>query len=216
MFRTLLFPIGLLLSPPHCPKPNHRSPVLPSQSKWYCPSINKIWKNGGKVRGKNKKRAQKPATSWHLWADQWFQRCRQACMAGLSPVQDIMYFSSANFIRNFFLFADSIMNIMRTTHTVQVMNIMLIKRSALYIWFHHFLRNLIVSCVKSNVTSEPWLSNQLWKQDTVWLISRNKYIATWADNLSSRMSSPKLLKTFLKRFSFFQLKPSQSDEIAPG
>ena len=48
-------------------------------------------KNGGKVRGKNKKRAQKPATSWHLWADQWFQRCRQACMAGLSPVQDIMY-----------------------------------------------------------------------------------------------------------------------------
>ena len=54
----------------------------------------------------------------------------------------------------FFMFADSIMNIMRITHIVQVMNIMLIKRSKLYNWFHHFLRNLNVSCVKSNVTSE--------------------------------------------------------------
>ena len=55
-------------------------------------------------------------------------------MAGLSPVQDIMYFSFANYIiMNIFMFADSIMNIMRITHIVQVMNIMLIKRSALYI-----------------------------------------------------------------------------------
>ena len=58
----------------------------------------------------------------------------------------------------FFMFADSIMNIMRITHIVQVMNIMLIKRSTLYNWLHPLLRNLIVSYF-------AYVSNQMLHQN---------------------------------------------------
>ena len=170
MFRTLLFPLGLLLSPPHCPKPNHRSPVLPSQSKWYCPSINKIWKNGGKVRGKNKKRAQKPATSWHLWADQWFQRCRQACMAGLSPVQDIMYFRFANFITIFFYVCR-----FHHEHYAHYAHCASNEHYA----YQAFCIIYIIGFITSWETCSYLVSNELWKQDTVCIISRNKYIGTY-------------------------------------
>ena len=56
------------------------------------------------------------------------------------------------------MFADSIMNIMRITHIVQEMNIMLIKRSTLYNWFHHFLRNFIGSYF-------AYVSNQMLHQN---------------------------------------------------
>ena len=158
MFRTLLFPIGLLLSPPHCPKPNHRSPVLPSQSKWYCPSINKIWKNSGKVGRKTNSEHKNlrhhdtfGPTSGSRGVDKhaWLV-CRLYKTSCTLVVPISSWF--------FFMFADSIMNIMRITHIVQVMNIMLIKRSTLYNWFHPLLRNLIVSYF-------AYVSNQMLHQN---------------------------------------------------
>ena len=155
MFRTLLFPIGLLLSPPHCPKPNHRSPVLPSQSKWYCPSIKRfgkmVEKSGGKTKSEHKNLRHHDTfgpTSGSRGVDKhaWLV-CR-------------LYKTSCIFVlpissRNFFMFADSILNIMRITHIVQ-----------LYNWFHHFLRNLIWSYYRTRVRSLAMLvSNSL----TDWL-----------------------------------------------
>ena len=143
MFRTLLFPIGLLMSPPHCPKPNHRSPVLPSQSKWYCPSIKRfgkmVEKSGGKTKSEHKNLRHHDTfgptscsrgVDKHAWLVCCLYKTSGVYVWQLHHHEHFSKFADY-IIMTFFMLADSIRNILRITHIVQVMNIMHIMHSAI-------------------------------------------------------------------------------------